>query len=253
MGKLYYEHLKEFQKRDVLFKRQIKSLKESQERKITIATGNYYSAILFPIILPKFYALQPDIKIKVKIGDNPTCEQAVKMDEVQFSLLLLPQRNSEKNIVSEIIVNEPIYLICRNTLPVLEKINISSSKVGLQSTSIAPNILKKETFYIPPKGYALHTITRQIFNLNGFKPKTINMAPDPQSAINMACMGNGFCIVPGSLLNTPFLSSDMLLFPIGNPQITCPLGVSYKSQSLTKGMSLFLELLKDYYRSRYQN
>ena len=178
---------------DALYDR-MKGISAEEKKRLRLCTD----AVDFSDEAAELYeAAFPDIRIEQIRTDAAGAIEALRRGTADLALTLYAY--SDDSVRSELLLEEPMYVVFPNESPLA-----SLDRIPLAGLKDLPLITQ-------PEGFSLHNLTREVFRTAGPGPRQIVQVTDPETIVIQVVKRNGFSLIPESTYRTQILRKGQFI------------------------------------------
>lgn len=243
-GTYFYSYIKSVQAEERNLQAKIQEIKSGRRAKLTVGMALWRANVLLPEFLPLFLERHPLIDFQLKEGSANVLENAIMNEEVDLCVMNLPINYA--NILYEPIVEEHIYAVGGNQLPLVQRLSSQLPKKKVHHADI--RVLAQQPFILTQPGQHITQYVESMISRNNVELNCLMRSSNVSTAINLAAAGLGFTFVPElGVRSRHFPSNDVTLFTLDTPPLTCTFAAVYKkSKYLSIVAKIFIEELQQF-------
>ena len=120
-GEIYKRYVEDRKAKDYQLRQELSEFKDGLFGQVTVAMTEWRSGVITPVLLPRFQAAYPHIKISFLEGSHKEMAYWLEHDQADIALMHYP--NSFHNLDMKVLAQENVLLITEPSNPILKKLN----------------------------------------------------------------------------------------------------------------------------------
>ena len=200
-GQLYYDWaLSTLHARERLSDR-LSDIREESSHLIRLGISPHRSAILLPVILPRFYEMFPASEIFLE--EKPTYQLRTLLEEEKLDLMIDVPHPDTLGYVNTFLAEEHLVLaVPASYMDQYTQFSPTASMITLDPAAASPDVVPLQLFqdfpfFMLSDPQNLSALSRRIYESAGFMPQTRLVCNNIFTALNMVQKQLGIVIAPG--------------------------------------------------------
>lgn len=209
---------------------------------ISVGMSNWRANYLLPVIMSKFSALYPNIKIELYEKSFDSLQELVKKDALDICIMSALYTSSA--YTCDLLLNERVLLAVPINHPI-----VRTSGRDVNDRSIVPvnlELIKQQPYIMPHEGSFLRKTADMLFDKYSINPKAITTTSNPATALSMVAAGVGLTITFELAVKYFVPNEKIYYFSFETPNITYPFTIIYKknihAEPFSKLINIFHEV-----------
>ena len=210
--------------------------------KIQVGATVHLGSYVFPMLLPKYKELYPNIDVLITESRSADLEKSLAHNDVDIALMHIPFHSVEADY--EPIARDPYVMVVAKNSPLIQHIYEKDGK-----PYIDPRLCADEKYILAYPSQRVRQVTDQILARAGVTPDITFMTSSVETAMRVASVGIGITLMPQSYIS---------LFTCPAAPYFCHLEDSYeawwtfaaaypKDSELSKPAAEMVRILKEIY------
>ena len=259
-GQLYYDWaLSTLHARERLSDR-LSDIREESSHLIRLGISPHRSAILLPVILPRFYELFPASEIFLE--EKPAYQLRTLLEEEKLDLMIDVPHPDTLGYVNTFLAEEHLVLaVPASYMDQYTQFSPTASMITLDPAAASPDVVPLQLFqdfpfFMLSDPQNLSALSRRIYESAGFMPQTRLVCNNIFTALNMVQKQLGIVIAPGICEHPDHALEGVRYFHM-DPQMAGQMDVRQiclvyrKSLYLHAGLKALIDLFIEYAPEMY--
>ena len=247
-GEMYYKTATEILNIYNDFTNEVTYVNDLKKGRVTFGITNFMGTFLLPILLPKFKEKFPNIEVYIKEENSTNLEKQINDGTIDFALMHKHPLIDEKSIKYDNLYTDPFVIAtpCNHALSKYKK-----NDTKFRYPRIDLNLFMDENFIFLDKNKRIRQVTDIILNIAGINPTPSLTLKNHETARRLVSSGFGVMLLPMQYIKIFYDSYEADYYIIDENKYaywhSCV--ATNPNMYLSKAAKVFIELVREYYRT----
>ena len=247
-GEMYYKTATEILNIYNDFTNEVTYVNDLKKGRLTFGITNFMGTYLLPILLPKFKEKFPNIEVYIKEENSTNLEKQINDGTIDFALMHKHPLIDEKSIKYDNLYTDPFVIAtpCNHALSKYKK-----NDTKFRYPRIDLNLFMDENFIFLDKNKRIRQVTDIILNIAGINPTPSLTLKNHETARRLVSSGFGVMLLPMQYIKIFYDSYEADYYIIDENKYaywhSCV--ATNPNMYLSKAAKVFIELVREYYRT----